>query len=410
MKTDNYRIYMRLFTMVAAILLLTVAIRSNAAALYGSTPVGTVAGNTIFFRWFDDSHAPSYTLQVASDAIFTDKIYENSNAQSSGFISVSSFYDDGQTYYWRVSRNDNGLTSAPLSFVNGPSAPPSTPSVYAPTHNTYLAGKDGFFWIESARARGYKVTAATDYFLFNKIFDSELLNSYIIRTDKLPGDGSTIYWQAQTWNAKGWSDPSPTISFINDCNMSSVGSGAGLSHIDTCSDDYTARNVSYYLLKDMSRRKDNPHLHNGEMADNAAIITGLNSDNLRIEAENLKGTPIVPLADLNNKWDETTDYKQDAIHAQVYTGRFYDYLLSTFKKRAADSRNINTFDGSGRSMYNLIKGATCVSKPDTMAYWNPETWNVHYCQDGASSYPELTGHEWGHAVSGTASGRGPIRS
>lgn len=397
---------MRLFSvLIGAVLLTATTVSTGYATLYGSYPTGNVPGNSITFSWHDTTHAPSYKLQIAYDAAFTSTsiIQEESNAPSSGLLYMEGFFpDNGRAYYWRVIRNDNNATSAPVYFVNGPSAPPSPPYVYGPTDNTYLAGKDGFFWISSDKAFHYYVTAATDSYFYNDIQVYSPSEGNILYTDKLFSDGSKIYWKAQTWNSKGWSSTSPTISFTNDCNMSSVGFGGGLSHIDTCSDDYTARSVSYYFLKDMTRRSDNPHLHNGEMARDAAIITGLNSENLRIETNKMKGTPIVPLKDFDNYWAETTDNKQDAIRAHAYTGDFYDYLLSTFRKTAGGDR-LNSFDGSGRSMYNLIKGEDCSA---TVAYWRPDTWNAHFCTDGASWHPELVGHEWGHAVSARASSRG----
>lgn len=309
---------------------------------------------------------------------------------------VYDFYDAATGYYedW-----DNTYWSTYATFVNIPDDIPSPPALYYPNGASAFAG--GKFcnmeWQDSTTIvpnTGYAVDVARDS-NFNSIIGSEYPESSSVVFTRLPADGSQIYWRVIACNDFGCSDPSTTASFTNDCNRASTGSGSGVT-FDTCSDDFTSYGMTDYLLKDISRRGTE------EMQPAASIITGLNSDNLRIEAGKLRNTQIVPQQNYSVSWSAAG--LNDAVHAQAYSGNFYDYLSVIFRKPGTNNP-LYSFDGTGSAMYNQIGGAKCDS--GTSAYWNQETWNVHFCAAGRSQNPELVGHEWGHATS-TASGRKTI--
>lgn len=372
-----------------------------------STVTFSFASYNYYDGWYNGyPHAYYIEIYHGSTLIVGDYVFA-SNVSLGGFT-------PGETYSWRVYAVydfydavtgryedwDETYWSSYATFVNIPNDKPLPPVLSYPNGNSVFAGGKScnLEWQDSTTIvpnAGYAVDVARDS-NFNSIIGSEYPDNPSVVFTRLPADGSRIYWRVIACNDFGCSDPSSTASFINDCYKASTGSGGGVS-FDTCSDDYTTQGMTDYLLKDISHRGAEG------MQPAASISTGLNSDNLRIEAGELKNTPIVPMQNPGVSWTG----QSDAVHAQAYSGNFYDYLSIVFKKPATGTP-LYSFDGNGSSMYNQMNGGLDCDA-NTAAYWDPNTWNVHFCGAGNSQYPELIGHEWGHAVTGTASSfRGPV--
>ncbi|MEZ5359363.1 MAG: M4 family metallopeptidase [Candidatus Zixiibacteriota bacterium] len=169
---------------------------------------------------------------------------------------------------------------------------------------------------------------------------------------------------------------------IMDAN--DIGTGIGVmgdtrDHIDT---DYTG---STYQMRDYTRRAtNNPHGHDGQMASNAYIQTNIASTSL----------PGSIATDADNYWDNATT-QRPAVDGQVYTGLVYDYLLSHFGR--------NGFDDNGSTMLTSVNYS---AEGDNNAYWNGNQIVIWSWSSGWLSLagcPDVIAHEWGHAVTETAS-------
>ncbi len=197
---------------------------------------------------------------------------------------IYEFYDEFGDY----AGMDYTYWSPLAAFKNTPATTPSPPEPIFPQQDlqtkqdSYVAGKRGvYWWWTSLGAQYYELTVARDSNFSDKIA-TYYTDSFAVFPGSpiadLPADGSRIFWGLKAYNEFGYS-VSPTVSFKNDCNMPSIGTGGAFSHIDSCTDDVT-RIGGNYFLKDMSRRlNDDSHGHHGRMKMEASIITGLNDDN-----------------------------------------------------------------------------------------------------------------------------------
>ena len=167
-------------------------------------------------------------------------------------------------------------------------------------------------------------------------------------------------------------------------NENDIGTGIGVmgdtrDHIDT------RLNGSVYEMKDYTRRAlNNPHGHDGQMAATAYIQTNLATTSL----------PGSIATDADNYWDEAS-LQRPAVDGQVYTGLVYDYLLGHFGR--------NGFDDNGSSMLTSVNYS---AEGDNNAYWNGNQiviWSWSSGWRSLAACPDVIAHEWGHAVTETAS-------
>ncbi len=110
------------------------------------------------FKWEADSLAESYTLQVASDAAFTQLVVESKNLPSNHLISPKSL-PNATLLYWRVgAKNETG--SGPLSDVWSFTTIDSlaVPVLIAPADASVLPAQNiPFSWHSVADADGYEL-------------------------------------------------------------------------------------------------------------------------------------------------------------------------------------------------------------------------------------------------------------
>jgi len=110
------------------------------------------------FIWQADSLADSYTLQVASDAAFTQLVIESKNLQASHLISPQSL-PNARLLFWRVSAQ-NEMGSGPLSDVWSFTTIDSlaAPMLIAPTDASVVPAEDiPFRWHAVTDADGYEL-------------------------------------------------------------------------------------------------------------------------------------------------------------------------------------------------------------------------------------------------------------
>ena len=125
--------------------------------------------------------------------------------------------DDGTTFYWKVSaENQLGKKySTPEYFVNGPSAPPSTPILYYPIHGENDYDLDIAFDYWSARAATYYLEIAGDD-QFRTLFFGDWVDRESLRyITGFRSDGRTYYWRVAAMNSRGTSAFSNAESFVN---------------------------------------------------------------------------------------------------------------------------------------------------------------------------------------------------
>ena len=186
-----------------------------------SSPGSYAGGDAIDFTWSQEPRADNYRLRIVSPsgAVFFDEWLGDYNG-----IQISGFDDIGGTYSWQVEARNRVYTSglsAVRTFVNGPSAAPSTPAHIYPLQGAKEGGENlSFQWTPVDRASDYRlvVTSAST----GVIFDQWLGN---VDGFDLPGFkdiGETFTWQVQAKNITYQSPLSSSQSFINGPSGSPV--------------------------------------------------------------------------------------------------------------------------------------------------------------------------------------------
>jgi PKD repeat protein len=351
-----------------------------------------ILGTTIQFQWAPAARANDYYLQIATDAGFTNLVFDSWLGGNYISVDMSGFPDNGQVYYWRVAAG-NSLGSSSYStvwsFINGPSAIPETPTLVSPANGANVSGTTILFqWNQAARANDYYLQVATDAGFANTVFGQWVGNYIGVNLSGFANNGQTYYWRVAARNSLGTSPYSSTWSFTNGTpppsTCSSVyGSGIGVlgdnkTHIDTCRDSGSG---IYYLYDSSRRANNNPHGHNGQMLSNAGIETSDYSSGVMVDNDNV--------------WDAAN--QASGVDAHVYAAKVYDYLLNSSK-----GWSLNSFDGNGSSMNTMVE----YSSPNA-AGWNRNYLYV-YLGVGSDKKPfsgalDAVGHEWAHGVTQYAS-------
>jgi hypothetical protein len=174
-------------------------------------------------------------------------------------INLINLPDNGQTFYWRVAAwNSLGTSSysSTWSFVNGPSAPPATPTLSSPSNGANVSGTTVTFqWNPAARAIDYYLEVAMDAGFTMIVFGEWVGNFTGINLINLPDNGQTFYWRVAAWNTLGTSSDSSTWSFVNGPSdipeipaLSSPANGANVSGTSIqLTWNLAARASDYYL-------------------------------------------------------------------------------------------------------------------------------------------------------------------
>jgi Zn-dependent metalloprotease len=149
------------------------------------------------------------------------------------------------------------------------------------------------------------------------------------------------------------------------------------NHIDS----HYSGGYGWFRLQDIARRANiNPHGHNGQMPSNQSIATYWYDRTI---------IPGDTIFDMNNTWDSFS--QRSAVDAQVYAGKFYDYLLTYYQR--------NSYDTIGSSLISTVEDSTRVNNSG----WNPADKRVKYGIAGShrrswAGCPEAVAHEFTHGI------------
>lgn len=210
-----------IFALIASLFAM-LHIPSNALAVIPSSPNlyfpgygGNVSGTVVNFSWYAANGAVDYWFEMATDPNFNNIVVDGWTGGTG--VQTSGLEDDGQIYYWRVWAwsYDGANVSYTWYFYNGPSAPPSTPSIVSPANGANVPGTTVTLeWTQAVRANNYYLQVATDSGFTNKIVD-EWIGNYIGVYLTLPDDGTRYYWRVAAGNSKGSSLFTGSYYFTN---------------------------------------------------------------------------------------------------------------------------------------------------------------------------------------------------
>jgi hypothetical protein len=173
----------------------------------------TMADKNPTLLWTAVAGATRYSLQVATDAGFSNLVIDSDDITTTTYTPVTSL-DLNQTFFWRVkASNDSGAASAwsnVFRFYTEPAQP--VPSL--PTDGSYQSTlKPSFTWTDTSNAGRYQLRISTSSTCSGgKIYTAAGL-SYTIKTPLKPG--KTYYWVIRGKGiAKKYGDWSICSSFI----------------------------------------------------------------------------------------------------------------------------------------------------------------------------------------------------
>ncbi len=166
------------------------------------------ATDTVLFVWKRDKFANNYTLQVAKDVSFSNKIFDVNNITDTT-IKLGSF--EGATkYYWHIRAHNNGGSSSYSETFNFSTGFPIEPILIFPSYQQLEVELDPILrWSKAALSTEYKVQLSKGL----SLDESKLLiDSVVVDTafffNKL--DVSTFYtWRVMASNGLGssvWTD------------------------------------------------------------------------------------------------------------------------------------------------------------------------------------------------------------
>lgn len=162
-------------------------------------------------KWNASIGATSYTLQVSSNSLFSNFVFNqsgltNTSQQVSGL-------NDYENYYWRVSATNNYGTSSwstPAWSFTTAYAIPDSPSLLSPTDNSIeISTSPIFSWNSSSNATSYTLQISYDASFANLVHNQSGIrntNQQVTGLNNL----TTFYWRVSATNGNGtsgWSIP-----------------------------------------------------------------------------------------------------------------------------------------------------------------------------------------------------------
>jgi len=198
----------------------------NTPTLISPSNGANVPGTSVPFTW-RAVIASQYNLVVATDSSFNNVVvdhYFDPPSQSGEQIQVTmyGFPDNGATYWWKVRAGHPlgwGNWSSAWDFINGPSAPPATPTLSSPSNGSNVAGTEVTFrWDFAPRAMTYQfqLSLEGDFSAEDIVMETEV--SYpsggVIITG-LPDNGWDFWWRVKAGNSLGWSGWSSAWHLVN---------------------------------------------------------------------------------------------------------------------------------------------------------------------------------------------------
>ncbi|NJD22512.1 MAG: T9SS type A sorting domain-containing protein [Melioribacter sp.] len=170
---------------------------------------------TVTLSWSSVTNATSYYLQVAKDATFNNKVFDDSTL-TSNYKQVSSLTQATQ-YFWRVNaRNSIGVSnwSSVWSFTTvSQQTIPSTPVLSSPTNGTIDEPLNPILlWNNILSATKYRLQIAKDISFGNIIYDDSTLTSNSKQVGPLT-QTTQYFWRVNAKNSAGTSNWSSVWNF-----------------------------------------------------------------------------------------------------------------------------------------------------------------------------------------------------
>lgn len=163
------------------------------------------------FNWNGLTGVGSYTLQVATDAGFTQLVY---NADVAGLQANVSNLEMNSRYFWRIRAvGSGGITS---NFTTGRSFSTliSTPMLTSPNDGSLDVGVNGvnFTWMPNPKPAEYRlqISKTSTFILASDIIVDKKVNGLSYSVDNLPAN-TILYWRVRAEDAimgsSYWSQP-----------------------------------------------------------------------------------------------------------------------------------------------------------------------------------------------------------
>ncbi len=220
----------------------------------------TVNGTSVNFQWNAAARAADYYLEVATDAGFTDMVYDDYVGGTYTSMQLTGMPDNGQTFYWRVAAYNEkgwGADSATRSVKNGPTSAPAQVVLSSPASGATVNGTSVTFqWGSTARAADYYLEVATDAGFTDIVYGDYVGGTYTSQQlSDMPDNGQTFYWRVAAYNEKGWGSDSTARNVKNGPSavpaqvaLSSPASGATVNGTTVMFEwGEAARAADYYL-------------------------------------------------------------------------------------------------------------------------------------------------------------------
>jgi len=181
----------------------------------------TIAATSITFYWNAPTGSPTqYHLQLSTNSEFASLAYDNNNITDTS-RPLTSFPNNGTTYYWRVRAYNSagwGLWSSTRYFVNGSTASvPGTPTLSSPPNGATVSGTSiTFSWnVPTGNPTKYHIQLSTSSTFVTTVASNDNVTGTSITGSGFPNNGSTYYWRVRAGNSVGWGSWSGIRSFVN---------------------------------------------------------------------------------------------------------------------------------------------------------------------------------------------------
>ncbi|MBN1300227.1 MAG: T9SS type A sorting domain-containing protein [Melioribacteraceae bacterium] len=170
--------------------------------------------------WNDVTDAVSYTLNVSTDAGFTNNIISQASISGSSYSIASGVLNYEQDYFWRVKAVGNGKESGWSGSFKFTTLiqPLQAPALIAPADGvSNLILTPTLDWSNVATATSYGLQVASDSDFNNKVIDATSLgeSQYAILAGTLTGS-TTYYWRVNAAREGETSDWSVVRSFTTE--------------------------------------------------------------------------------------------------------------------------------------------------------------------------------------------------
>ncbi|MBK8982766.1 MAG: hypothetical protein IPM38_10715 [Ignavibacteria bacterium] len=163
---------------------------------------------TPLLDWVDVSLAASYRLQVATDSLFSNVIYNPINITGSQYIVPPPFLTYLSKYYWRVASVNGigvGPWSVPFSFTTVAESIPVAPTLLSPANlSTGISLTPQMSWNLVFNAVNYGLQISTDLNFNNIVHTAQNTQDTLYNVPGTVLNGNTLYfWRVNASNNSG---------------------------------------------------------------------------------------------------------------------------------------------------------------------------------------------------------------